>query len=237
MATVSFSMSPAVVRYDETAASLRTLTLSCYSDGTAVTPTSGKITIQDNYGTEKIAETTATHGTGKLTYVIPANTATETGMNWVVKWKITIASVEYEDIKLLDFSKYPLNCPLTTANIIARDPRLNGKWATGQSSFQVIIDQAWTLTLQDLKEANGFKYINSMMDSSQAREIVLQKSLELIYRSNITGPESIYKDFEAAALDKFNVLIGSTSIFFDTDDDNEPEAALRPSPYNMSTFR
>lgn len=229
-----FRQSPVVIRYGVATA----ITLAVYSDaGAVVASPSGTISIYDDYGTVKVSSTACTAGTGTLTYTLAADLATESALNWQAEWNITISSVVYQYTALFDYSKRQLTIPIITSDIESRDARVKGKYSAGETTFQRQINQAWDLVLADVRGIHGIRYVEATIDSRQLKELMLQKSLELIYHEMISGDPAVstYARAENDAKALYRHELGKPLIV-DIDDDNQADGELKAS-YNIEVGR
>lgn len=229
-----FRQSPVVVRFGVATA----ITLTVYSDaGAVVSSPTGTVSIYDDYGTVKVSSAACTTGTGTLTYTLAANLATESALNWQAEWNVTISSVVYQYTSLFDYSKRQLTIPIITTDIEARDARVKGKYTKDETSFQRQINQAWDLVLADVRGIHGIRYVEATIDSRQLKELMIQKSLELIYHEMISGDPAVSTyaraESDAKALYRHEL---TKPLIVDIDDDHRADGQLKAT-YNVEIGR
>ena len=97
-----------------------TLELKYYENSLQVIPTSGVITIYDNAGAVKVAETTITieSGVGTMTYIVLAAVADDVYSNWRAVWKFVVAGKTIYRTTLFDVVRNILENPVVDEDII-----------------------------------------------------------------------------------------------------------------------
>lgn len=102
-----------------------TLTLKAFENGIQVIPTSAKITIYDNQGAEKVAQTTATvDASGTMTYSVASSIVDSVDRNWKVIWEYVVGGVTLYQSQLFDIVNNTLVNNCITDDIVKRGPFL-----------------------------------------------------------------------------------------------------------------
>lgn len=101
------------------------LELKYFLNGLQQIPSSCYITIYDNTGTEKLAETLAeVRLDGTMEYFVEDVICDEIAYNWKAEWKFYIDGQETYEVQLFDVVLYKLNNPVSDFDILQRAPFL-----------------------------------------------------------------------------------------------------------------
>ncbi len=101
------------------------LELKYFKNGLQQIPSAVYITIYDNKGTEKVAETLAeVRLDGTMEYLVEDVLCDEIYYNWKIEWKFYIDGQETYEVQLFDIVLYKLNNPVSDYDILQRAPFL-----------------------------------------------------------------------------------------------------------------
>jgi hypothetical protein len=191
-----------------------------YEFGIAKIPSLAKITIYDETGSEKVAQTTADINTttGEMSYTITASILDTLARNWKASWEFTVNSVvKYED-QLFNIVNQVLSNPVITQDIIERAPFLDEQ--NYRRVFQADSGTAITIVSNELNEidnwwTNGDVKIEEGTNKDETRKVIsfdsstqtLTVSIAFSNPIDNTSVVLIVRSFEKEIDEAFNIFI------------------------------
>ena len=110
---------------------------------------------------------------------------------------------------------------------------VNELWPDANVSYIDQIQSAFEKIIGDMKKIGGAGYVGGLVDFNQLRELLILKTLELIYFGNAGSEESIYwskyKEIKTEYEDKLN----NVTFFYDTDNDGTPDTERKSRVIKM----
>jgi len=213
-------------RSSETIERGRTQTLNCpvFRLGVLVAPSSGTITIYRADGTVVASAVPVTIASSIATYSISSGTTAGLSLEegWLVEWALAMPDLVTHtfrtDAALVRRTLYPV---ITDADLQRRHSDLPALLATGVTSYQDYLDEAWA-TLTNRITAQG-KRPYLIIQPSALREVHLMLTLHMVFLDYATsaGDSSRYQALADHYMRAYTEAWNGLRFFYDESDENK----------------
>ena len=169
-----------------------TVQVTIWRDGAQVVPSAATFQLIKPDGLDAVATTAATiSAAGTVSYVVTAATLPTTdtsilGQGWRQVWVLTLPDGTIRSIdRMMDVARFPLNCPITDADLLVLYPHLAAHKGTSPTSFQGFIDEAWRRARAAFRAAGKLEYL--FRNPEAMREALMHSALAMAFRSMAMG--------------------------------------------------
>lgn len=198
-----------------------TITAQVYADGAAATPSAATAGIYDN-GNNLIESPTVAITAGQLSIAAAAGDFAVAQQGCSVRWVVTISGAEYRFQTLFDCVRHKAPCPITSADLKVFFPLLDNELPTGQTNWETQITAAFREVKDDIWQ-RGYRG-NEVIEPRQLKRLTTWKTLAIIFAALPRSTDSIWTTAATNAEEKYQALLNSERLWFDTDQDGAPDA-------------
>lgn len=206
----------------------QTVSLPLYRDGALVAPTSGTFALYDSSGAAIVAAAAVTITGSIATYPILAASLPSTlalGHGYREDWSLLIASVTRSfrrDAAVVLHAAYPV---ITDADLVAVYSDLARHLASGTTTFQSAIDEAWRRVLGRLEQQGV--YPEHVVTSWSLREVHLELALHLVCLDFARAQGGRWLELQAHHKREFELAWGRLKFVRDDGAGNAESGAMR----------
>lgn len=196
----------------------QTLRFTYNENGLPVIPSSAKITIYNNGGTEKVAQIAVTAinpTTGEMTYTVSSTVLTTLDINWRASWEFETSETRYED-QLFDIVNQILSNPIITKDVTKRAPFL--KIQNYRKVFTATAGTNTEIESTELNEdpewwTNGDAEITGGTNQGETRKVIsfldnkLTVAPEFTSAIDNTSICNVIRSYEVEISEAFNIFL------------------------------
>jgi hypothetical protein len=188
------------------------LTLTVYVGGVAATISAAAYTIYDSGGNTK-GTGSATIASNVLTVTVDATWFTVIEENARIEWAYTISGTAYKSNNLFDIVKTKLTNPVIDADLQKYHPKIQDDRWSEQTTFQPQIDKAFRKVKRDIKNRGNRPAL--IVDAEQIKELIILKSLEIVFCDFKTQPTDIWSEYCMKYAEEYNTEFSNTRFKYD----------------------
>jgi hypothetical protein len=197
------------------------ITASIYLDDAAATATTATASLYDS-GNNLVRSPAVTIAAGSLSIATTANDFDTAERGCSVRWVVTASLANYNFQTLFDAVKHKAPCPITGLDLLAFYPDLNSQLPSGTTTWNTQIQAAFAEVKDDIW-TRGYRG-NTVLEPRQLKRLTTEKALAVIMGSFARTPDSIWAVRAAGHEAKYQRLLGSERLWFDTDQDGARDA-------------
>lgn len=213
-----------------------TLSYKFYLDSIQQIPSSAKITILDDGGTEEVAQVAVTNiePDGTMKYTVTSAIADDVAYNWQAKWEFVVSGTTYYRTALFYIVRHILENPVVDKDIINAAPFLKDKnysqiiTASGGSKTTIISselqdpDDYWNGGSAEVIDGTNFGEIRKITDFVNSSNTLTTEEFTAII--DVTSKVTVIRTFKKEidrAFDKFELDMKNRGIYIDWIIDND----------------
>jgi hypothetical protein len=216
-----------------------TTELPVYRDGSLVVPSEGTFQLVDANGDDIVAETAVSIDASIANYTIDAGDLPVTlpfSDSWIQHWTLVLDGETHKIKRPCALARSALYPVVTDLDLEAEYSSLSQIRPSGDSSFQVKIDEAWVKLIQRVRDQGSLEYL--IMSPSSLRDCHMNLTLYLIFKDASSvgmGIDNTYMEHAREHLSQYEKAFSRLQFKYDQNEDGKIDEKKRSGvPFIMT---